>query len=116
MRRMQILRERFPDKIFKAIQDMNINNAIIASSETTVQRCEEELTKIKDLEVTESSKRWQLFGGKSATSARMQYLFAKMMDAETKIEDAERRNVDLKKILAKDKHSSKPSSNSSKTN
>lgn len=93
------------DKIFKAIQDMNINNAIIVSSETTVQRCEEELTKIKDLEVTESSKRWQLFGGKSATSARMQYLFAKMMDAETKIEDAERRNVDLKNILAKDKHS-----------
>lgn len=39
--------------------------------------------------------------GKSASSTRAAYLFDKMMQAEMKIEAAERKNKELKKVLAK---------------
>jgi hypothetical protein len=85
------------DPIFQATQDIAFNEKVIASSESTVRACEQELTTLKEIG-TESSHWW---GGRTASSARAAYLFAKMLAAETKIEVLERKNVEMKKVLAK---------------
>jgi hypothetical protein len=86
------------DPIFQATQEISFNEKIITTSESTVRSCEQELVTLKDIGSESSSSWWR---GKSATRARMNYLFDKMLAAEMKIEVLERRNAELKKVLAK---------------
>jgi hypothetical protein len=86
------------DPIFQATQEISFNEKIITGSESTVRSCEEELVTLKEIG-SESSSSW--WGSKSATRVRAKYLFDKMLAAELKIEDLEKRNVELKKVLAK---------------
>lgn len=86
-----------PDPIFQAVQDIAYNEKVIASAETSLRSCEEELMKLKDIGM--ESPHW--WGGQSATATRAAYLAKKMHVAEAKVEALEGKNADLKKILAK---------------
>ena len=44
-------------------------------------------------------RRWWLLGGKTAPRMRAKYLLDKMFVAEVKIEELERKNNELKKVL-----------------
>lgn len=70
---------------------------MIAGAEATVKACEEELLKLK--EIRADSGHW--WGGRSAGSMRAGYLLDKMLASEVKIESLEKKNADLKKVLAK---------------
>ena len=70
---------------------------LIASAETTIKACESELLTLK--EVDAGTANW--WGSKRAVEMRTNYLLKKMRAAENKIENLERQNVQLKKILAK---------------
>lgn len=90
------------DPIFQATQDIAYNEKVIASSESTVRACEEELATLKGLISVEPRQWWKFgLGGPGATSLRRKYLFDKMLVSEKKIESLEKKNVDLKKVLAK---------------
>jgi predicted RNA-binding protein YlxR (DUF448 family) len=69
---------------------------VIASSESKIRVCEDELIRLKEI-ATDSS--W--WGSKRASSERAAYLYSNMLTAERKIEVLERRNAELKKILLK---------------
>jgi hypothetical protein len=70
---------------------------VIASSESKIRVCEDELMRLKEIMAADSS--W--WGGKRASSERAAYLFNNMLVAERKIEALEKRNAELKKILSK---------------
>jgi hypothetical protein len=90
------------DRVFQATQDISFNEKLIASSESTVRTCEQELDTLRGIELDsqQSWLAWLFFGGKSAARARTRYLLDKMLAAEMKIEALERKNVELKKVLA----------------
>ena len=52
---------------------------------------------MKDIGAADSN--W--WGGRRASSERAAYLFSKMLAAERKIEALEKRNTELKKVLAR---------------
>lgn len=90
------------DPIFQATQDIAFNEKVIASSEKTVSACEQELTTLRGIVVMEAQPWWTFgFGRKSATSLRARYLVDKMLASERKIETLEKKNSELKKVLAK---------------
>ncbi|EEB97614.1 hypothetical protein MPER_03033 [Moniliophthora perniciosa FA553] len=84
------------DKTFQAIQEIAYNEAQISSAESSVRSCEEELLKLKDIGWNPAKWFWS-----DPPSRRAEYLLSKMMDAERKLETLERKNVELKKALAK---------------
>jgi hypothetical protein len=69
---------------------------VIASSESKIRVCEDELMRLKDIGVDSS---W--WGSKRASSERAAYLYSNMLAAERKIEVLEKRNTELKKILSR---------------
>ncbi|KAJ7684746.1 RNA12 protein-domain-containing protein, partial [Mycena polygramma] len=85
------------DAIFQATQDIAFNEKIIASAESTIKACEQELVTLK--EIGTGDEHW--WGGNSASSTRSRYLASKMQVSTMKIEAAERKNSDLKKVLTK---------------
>ncbi|KAJ7093140.1 RNA12 protein-domain-containing protein [Mycena epipterygia] len=85
------------DSIFQATQDIAFNEKIIADAESKIKACEQELLVLK--EIGTDSEHW--WGGKSASSSRSYYLLSKMHASAMKIEALERRNAELKKVLAK---------------
>ncbi|KAJ7184170.1 RNA12 protein-domain-containing protein [Mycena filopes] len=85
------------DPIFQATQDIAYNEKSIASAESTVKACESELLTLK--EIGTNDEHW--WGGNSASSTRSRYLLSKMQASAIKIEELERRNTELKKVLAK---------------
>ncbi|KAJ7771805.1 RNA12 protein-domain-containing protein [Mycena metata] len=85
------------DPIFQATQDIAYNEKLIASAESTVKACESELLTLK--EIGTDGEHW--WGGNSASSTRSRYLLSKMQASATKIEGLERKNTELKKVLAK---------------
>ncbi|KAJ7470384.1 RNA12 protein-domain-containing protein [Mycena latifolia] len=85
------------DSIFQATQDIAFNEKLIASAESTVKACEQELLALK--EIGTDAEHW--WGGNSASSSRSRYLLAKMQASASKIEALEQKNLELKKILAK---------------
>ncbi|KAF5386931.1 hypothetical protein D9615_001714 [Tricholomella constricta] len=88
--------------IFQATQDIALNEKVIASSEKTILTCEEELKTLRGIAMMEARPWWQLgLGRQSATSVRSRYLADKMLIAARKIETLEKKNVELKKVLAK---------------
>jgi len=86
------------DPVFQATQDINFNEKIIAGSESTIKSCESELVLLREIKPESSSHWWD---GRTATSARAGYLLNKMLAASNKIETLERKNLELKKVLAK---------------
>lgn len=94
------------DPIFQASQDIAYNNKVISSAETTIKLCEEELGTLENIREQEARTRgwgdWA-FGwmwGMRACDARAAYLFDKMGKAGKKVEVLERKNEELKKVLA----------------
>lgn len=61
-----------------------------------MRACEEELYTLKELGTAPAH--W--WGGRDASSVRTAYLSDKMLVAENKIEALERRNGELRKVLA----------------
>lgn len=88
-----------PDATFQATQDIAFNEKVIASAETTVRACEDELLTLKDVDAGTAS--W--WGSKRAVEMRANHLLRKMRAAQDKVEALERQNVQLKKVLAKTK-------------
>lgn len=86
-----------PDPIFQATQDIAYNTKLIASADSTIKSCEQELLILKDVEAGTSG----LWGSRSAVTQRVEYLLKNMRAAETKIETLEKQNAALKKILSK---------------
>lgn len=90
------------DPIFQASQDIAYNEKLIAKAESTVGLCEDELAKLKEMMGAEPRHWWDvLVGRQSACQTRARFICSKMLVAERKIEGLERKNVELKKILAK---------------
>ncbi|KAJ7929322.1 RNA12 protein-domain-containing protein [Mycena leptocephala] len=85
------------DSIFQATQDIAFNEKLITSAESTIKACEQELLTLK--EIGKDNEHW--WGGNSASSTRSRYLLSKMQASALKIEALERRNSELKKVLAK---------------
>jgi len=85
------------DPIFQATQDIAFNEKIINEKVIKIRACEDELLRLKDIGVADSS--W--WGGKRASSERAAYLFSNMLTAERTIETLEKRNTELKKVLSK---------------
>jgi hypothetical protein len=82
--------------VFQATQDISFNERVIASAEKTIQACEQELVALK--ETGSVARNW--WGARSASSMRAKYLLNKIVVAETKIEGLEKRNVELRRVLA----------------
>ncbi|KAJ7756804.1 RNA12 protein-domain-containing protein [Mycena maculata] len=85
------------DSIFQATQDIAFNEKMIAGAESIVKACEQELLTLK--EIGTRGEHW--WGGNSASSLRSRYLLSKMQASAMKIESLERKNTELKKVLAK---------------
>ncbi|KAG8763513.1 mitochondrial escape protein 2 [Ceratobasidium sp. 428] len=86
------------DRVFKAVQDINFNEKLIATHVSTIKSCEDELTTLKNIGLDLGS---SVLGGKGATAARANYLLEKMMQSTLKVEQLEADNSKLKKTLAK---------------
>ncbi|TFK42802.1 RNA12 protein-domain-containing protein [Crucibulum laeve] len=90
------------DKIFQATQDIAFNEKLIASAESTVRTCEEELKALKGMMGAEPRHWWDwIVGRRSACRERAKYVCEKMLASEKKMEGLERKNAELKKVLAK---------------
>lgn len=87
----------FSDPIFEATQDIAYNTALIKYNEGIVQKCEQEIVVLKDVDAATSV--W--WGSRAAVDNRREYLLGKMRTAGTKVEQADRQNTNLKKVLAK---------------
>jgi hypothetical protein len=86
-----------PDPVFKATQEISSNSTKIASAESTVRSCEEELGKLSELNKSGVVSSWW----RNPVSDRSRYLLRKLRDAEKTVEKLEAANADLKKLLAK---------------
>jgi len=86
------------DSIFQATQDIAFNEKMIAAAESTVKACEQELLSLK--EIGRDFDHW--WGRNKASSTRSRYLLSKMHISAMQIEALERRNAELKKVLARD--------------
>ena len=86
------------DRIFQAVQNINLNEKLIATHVSTIKACEDELTVLKNIGLELGS---SVLGGKGATAARANYLLEKMMQSSDKVEHLEAENSKLKKVLAK---------------
>ncbi|KZT44087.1 hypothetical protein SISSUDRAFT_1057085 [Sistotremastrum suecicum HHB10207 ss-3] len=90
-----VFKRLLEDKVFKSLQDIYLNEKIIATLESTLKSCEQELLTLKELGSQE--KPWF---GSSATNERAEYLLKKMHAAGVKLERLEKENSALKKTLA----------------
>lgn len=85
------------DPIIRATQDIAFNERMIATSESTIKSCEQELLTLKDVDAGTAD--WM--GSRTAVLHRMNYLLKKMRLAGDKIEILEKENVRLRKVLTK---------------
>lgn len=92
------LTDDISDPVFQATQDIMLNEKLISSAESTVRTCESELSTLQDLSKAERSFWWFR---RRVTSERKEYLLKKMRSAQIKIQTLEKRNVELKRVLAK---------------
>lgn len=82
------------DATFRAVQDIALNEKAIASAESSIKTCEEELLKLEQIKPLDTG-----LLSIGATRQRAAFLLKKMRDAETKIEKLEEINLKLKKSL-----------------
>ncbi|KAI0928247.1 hypothetical protein AcW1_005551 [Taiwanofungus camphoratus] len=84
------------DSVFRAMQDLAMNEKVIAAAESTVKACEQELITLKDVDAGTAD--W--LGSRRAVKERSYFLLKKMQDAEEKIEALEKQNLQLKRSLS----------------
>lgn len=86
------------DPIFNAMQEIALNEKTIASAETTVRACEDELMTLRNIGLDIGS---SMLRGAGATGLRATYLLNKMKEASQKIEKLEAVNIKLKMVLSR---------------
>jgi chromosome segregation ATPase len=86
------------DETFKALQEINVCEKLIASATKTIKECEEELTTLSELRNTESN--WNPFGS-SGISTRLSNLLNELEEAEEKRMKLDSQLNKLKKALKK---------------
>lgn len=84
------------DEIFRSVQDIALNDKAIASAESTIRACEDELLKLEKIRPLDSG-----ILASGASRQRADFLLKKMYEAETKLEKLEAANAVLKKGLKK---------------
>ena len=84
------------DSVFNALQEVNLNEKLLASAEATIRACEEELLILKEMDSFRSS--WNPLGS-SAIASRVGYLLGQMESAEKKRASLETHLGGLKKKL-----------------
>jgi len=90
------------DRIFQTTQDIAFNEKIINAAESSIKMYEQELMVLAEVISIEPQHWWGfIFGMRSASRERTRYLSEKMLAAGGKIERLERKNVELKRLLAK---------------
>lgn len=82
------------DPTFRSVQEIALNEKAIASAESAIRACEEELLRLKQIKPLDSG---MLSSG--ATSRRINFLLRKLEEAEVKLETLETKNTGLKKGL-----------------
>lgn len=88
------------DPVFRATQDMAVNDKLIASADSTIKACEVELATLQ--EITGPERFFQsLWKSRRASMERRNYLLKKLYEAQVRIQTLEKQNVDLKRTLAK---------------
>ena len=89
------------DAVFRAAQEITMNEKQIASWEIVIQRCEDELQRLRHVEELDGGWfRW-LLGGRADVRGRERFLLRKLGDANRKIEELDRMNKGLKAIIRK---------------
>lgn len=88
------------DPIFRATQDMAVNDKLIAAADDTVKACEAELATLQEITIPEGffQSLWQ---SRRPSMERRRYLLKKMYEAQVRIQTLEKQNTDLKKTLAR---------------
>ncbi|KAF8431788.1 RNA12 protein-domain-containing protein [Boletus edulis BED1] len=86
------------DPVFRATQDMAVNDKLIAGAESTIKACEAELATLQGIAGPERYFQ-SLWRSRRASVERGRYLMKKMYEAQMRIQALERQNTDLKKTL-----------------
>ncbi|KAF8556910.1 hypothetical protein OG21DRAFT_506541 [Imleria badia] len=88
------------DAIFRATQDMAVNDKLIAGADSTVRACEAELVTLQEIAgpVGFFQSLWQ---SRRASTERRRYLLKKMYEAQVRILTLEKQNMDLKRTLGR---------------
>lgn len=88
------------DPIFRATQDMAVNDKLIAGADSTVKASEAELATLQEIAGPESffQSLWQ---SRRASKERRRYLLKKMYEAQVMIQTLEKQNIELKKTLGR---------------
>lgn len=86
------------DKIFEATQEIAYNEKQVAEAESKIKAYENELASLTDTMHKEKQLSW--FWGSSACHSRARYVGKKLAAAERKVETLERKNDQLKRVLA----------------
>jgi hypothetical protein len=81
------------DDIFRATQEIGIHEKQLNALESTIQKCEDELVRLKD--VGDLNGGW--LGGRRRERER--YLLRKLGEASRRVEELERKNRELKAVL-----------------
>ena len=87
------------DKVFQATQELGYNEKQIAEAEGKIKTYEQELALLVETMKNEN-RRWYQFG-QSPCRERARYVGDKLVTAERKVEGLERKNNELKRVLAK---------------
>jgi len=87
------------DEVFNAIQEINAKEKSQGSSQATIESCEEELAKLREIRDFES--RWNPLAA-SGISRRVEYLLAKLEDAEKTRSRLDREIGALQLVLVKE--------------
>ncbi len=87
------------DAVFQATQEISFNEKQIASAESTIQKCEDELQRLKSMDDTNGGwLRW-LSGGRRGILERERLLLRRLGEANQKVEELERRNKEFKGVI-----------------
>ncbi|KAF9262196.1 exonuclease [Marasmius fiardii PR-910] len=85
------------DPTFHAIQEIAFNDALMSSASSSIQSCEDELIKLKEIGWRPTDWFWT-----NPAAKRAEYLLGKMLASEKRLESLEKKNAELKEQLAKE--------------
>jgi hypothetical protein len=91
--------------VFRATSQIDYNNAVIAKQVTTIQQCEEELQKLKEITTSGGSEAlgvengWMGLRRVSAIKERARWLLDKMGAGVEKMNTLEKENAEMVKVL-----------------
>jgi hypothetical protein len=88
------------DPVFHSSQSIDFNNQVLASNESAVKACEEELLSLSTLDGVKSAWLKRLFAS-DPIELRAGAILERMKTAQTAINHLERDNATIKAVLAK---------------